>query len=127
MNPSLTLEILPGRFQVSRLHPDTDIPESLVTEINTHISRTSDELSILTSVENSPKAEESSQIMFGFRIQGTLDHGLIGIIARVSEVLAQEQIPLFTISTFDTDYFYCDEQYLDSTKLALLNAGCVFA
>lgn len=127
MKPSLTLEILPGRYQVSRLHPDTDIPESLMAEMNTHVSRTPDELSILTSVEKSPEAEESSQIMFGFRIQGTLDHGLIGIIAKISDVLAHEKIPLFTISTFDTDYFYCDEQYLNSTKAALLNAGCIFA
>lgn len=127
MNQSLSLEILPGRYQVSRLTPDTDIPESLMAETNTHISRTSEELSILTSVEKSPRAEETSQIMFGFRIQGTLDHGLIGVIAKISEVLAQEKIPLFALSTFDTDYFYCGEQYLDSTRSALLSAGFVFA
>ncbi len=39
-----------------------------------------------------------------FRIQGTLDFGLIGILARLSALLAENGIGIFAVSTFNTDY-----------------------
>ena len=38
------------------------------------------------------------------RISGQLEFGLIGIIARISKILAEAQISIFVISTYDTDY-----------------------
>ena len=39
-----------------------------------------------------------------FRIEGQLDFSLVGILARISSILAAEKIGIFAISTFDTDY-----------------------
>ena len=40
----------------------------------------------------------------GFRIQGVLDFSLIGILSKIAEILAENSISIFTISTYNTDY-----------------------
>lgn len=40
----------------------------------------------------------------GFRIQGILDFSLIGILAKIAEILAENSISIFAISTYNTDY-----------------------
>ena len=39
-----------------------------------------------------------------FRIEGTLDFSLIGILSKISSLLAEQQIGIFAVSTYDTDY-----------------------
>ena len=39
-----------------------------------------------------------------FRIQGVLDFSLIGILAKISTLLAENKIGIFAISTYNTDY-----------------------
>ena len=39
-----------------------------------------------------------------FRIQGILDFSLIGILAKISAVLAEKRISIFAVSTYNTDY-----------------------
>ncbi len=58
-----------------------------------------------------------------FRIEGTLDFSLVGILARISSVLAAEGIGIFAISTFDTDYVLVKAENLDRALAALGNAG----
>lgn len=57
-----------------------------------------------------------------FRIQGVLDFSLIGILSKVSGILADNRIGIFAISTFNTDYVLTKkENYqkaLDSLKAA---------
>lgn len=40
----------------------------------------------------------------GFRIQGTLDFSLIGILSNIAKILAENSISIFAISTYNTDY-----------------------
>ena len=40
----------------------------------------------------------------GFRIQGILDFSLIGILSKITEILAKNSISIFAISTYNTDY-----------------------
>ena len=40
----------------------------------------------------------------GFRIQGVLDFSLIGILSKIAEILAENSISIFAISTYNTDY-----------------------
>ena len=39
-----------------------------------------------------------------FRIQGVLDFSLIGILAKIAAILADNEISIFAISTYNTDY-----------------------
>ena len=62
----------------------------------------------------------------GFRVCGQLDFSLIGIIARISDALAQNNIGIFVISTFDTDYVFVKEENFAKTIKVLGEAGYTF-
>lgn len=55
----------------------------------------------------------------GFRIQGRLDFSLIGILARITSLLADQNISVFAISTYDTDYIFVKEENLDKALTTL--------
>ena len=58
-----------------------------------------------------------------FRIEGQLDFSLVGILARISSILAAEEIGIFAVSTFDTDYILVKAENLDRALSALARAG----
>ena len=58
-----------------------------------------------------------------FRIVGTLDFSLIGILARISKILASNEIGIFAISTYNTDYILTEEENFDKALSVLKNAG----
>lgn len=62
-----------------------------------------------------------------FRIEGVLDFSLIGILSGISKVLADAQIGLFVISTFNTDYILVKEETLAHAADALKSAGYTVA
>ena len=59
----------------------------------------------------------------GFRIIGQLDFSLIGILARISKILAETGIGIFAISTYNTDYILTKEENFKKAMKALQNAG----
>lgn len=59
------------------------------------------------------------------RVSGTLDFGLVGIISKISSVLADAGVPVFIVSTFDTDYILVRSGVLDRAASALESAGYV--
>jgi len=58
-----------------------------------------------------------------FRIVGTLDFSLIGILARISKILASNEIGIFAISTYNTDYILTKEENFDKAISVLKSAG----
>lgn len=42
----------------------------------------------------------------GFRIEGVLDFSLVGILSKISAILADAKIGIFAVSTFNTDYIF---------------------
>ena len=54
-----------------------------------------------------------------FRICGVLDFSLIGILAGITQILADRKIGLFAISTYNTDYVLTKEENFESAVLAL--------
>lgn len=58
-----------------------------------------------------------------FRIQGVLDFSLIGILSKIASVLAENDISIFAISTYNTDYVMIkEENYIKALKV-LEDAG----
>jgi len=58
-----------------------------------------------------------------FRIQGPLDFALIGILSEISGILAQNQIGIFAISTYNTDYILVKSENLEKAVHALSENG----
>ena len=58
-----------------------------------------------------------------FRICGELDFSLIGILAKISKILAENAIGIFAISTYNTDYILTKEKNFDKALQVLADAG----
>jgi len=84
---------------------------------------TKEEVSVVceTGLFNDYEKEESGWILF--RVLGPLDFSLIGIISKLSTILADEKISIFIISTFDTDYIMIKEVNKGKAIRALKRSG----
>lgn len=58
-----------------------------------------------------------------FRIQGILDFSLVGILAEIAQILAENKISIFAISTFNTDYILIKKENYQRALDILDHAG----
>jgi hypothetical protein len=58
---------------------------------------------------------------------GSLEFSLVGILSQITKVLAENQISVFAVSTFDTDYILLKAEQLDRAVQALKDSGYTFA
>ena len=59
------------------------------------------------------------------RVEGPLDFSLVGILSKLASTLADVNVSIFVISTYDTDYILVKSKDLDTAKKALTKAGHV--
>jgi hypothetical protein len=55
-----------------------------------------------------------------------LPFGLVGFLAKVSKVLADEKIPIFAVSAYSTDHILVKEKDLAGAEEKLKELGCIF-
>ena len=102
---------------------------SEVTSINKDsdfyfIGKTDEELSLVCKTEDTPRNTiERDDGWRSFRIQGVLDFSLIGILSRLSSVLAEHKIGIFAVSTFNTDYILVKEENFERALEVLATEG----
>ncbi len=71
------------------------------------LSKTDDEISLVCRSSRVPqRAIKTEHGYKALRISGELDFGMVGVIAKISAVLAQAGIAIFVISTYNTDYIF---------------------
>ncbi|MDO5133718.1 MAG: ACT domain-containing protein [Eubacteriales bacterium] len=88
------------------------------------IGKTDEELSLVCRTENVPEnTVERDDGWRGFRIEGVLDFSLIGILSRLSTILAENQIGIFAVSTYNTDYILVKAENFDRAMNVLAAAG----
>ena len=91
-------------------------------EISLVIGKTDEEISLVCRTEDTPPlAIERDDGWRGFRIQGMLDFSLIGILSKISGILAEHKIGIFAVSTYNTDYILVKEENFDRA-LSVLNS-----
>jgi hypothetical protein len=84
-------------------------------------AQTEDEISLVC--KETIEVEHVTDIEKGYRlikIEGILDFSLVGIISKISTLLANNNISIFVISTFNTDYFMVKEDCLQQTVTLLV-------
>jgi hypothetical protein len=119
----VTLSILPDTFAICRLDPRVSIPSWVTASSFFSITRTDDELSLVCSQAALPNGIQCERDWRGLKIAGPLDFVLTGVIASLATPLANANIPIFAISTFDTDYLLVKETELGKTINVLRQAG----
>ena len=117
--------LLKGEYSIYKFKRDSPIPEWIYDSDFYSVTRTADELSIICkhvdlNMGIDIKTDSHWRIL---KINSVLELSLIGIIATVSKILEENKIPIFTISTFDTDYILVKDRDLNKTVSALRYAG----
>jgi uncharacterized protein len=115
----MRLQILRGEFTIQKLDATAPIPEWATGGEFVSITRTRDELSIVCE---SPSGEWRC-----LKVEGLLNFSLVGILASLAEPLAKAGVPIFAISTFDTDHILVKAENLDRAIDALRSAGHTIA
>ena len=88
------------------------------------VGKTDDEISLVCKTDDSPvKTTERDDGWKGFRIQGILDFSLIGILSKLSGILAENNIGIFAVSTFNTDYILVKEENFERALSVLSEEG----
>ena len=86
--------------------------------------KTDEEYSLVCLTEDVPdNAVQREDGWRAFRIQGVLDFSLVGILAKLSALLAENQIGIFAISTYNTDYILTKADDYSRAMEVLSNAG----
>ena len=118
---NITLEALQPRFSVCKV---TDYSDIDLTKPFCFIGTTDEENSLVCPEFLVPaNTTERDDGWKGFRIIGQLDFSLIGILSRISKVLASNEIGIFAISTFNTDYILTKEENFKKAMKVLKCAG----
>ncbi len=88
------------------------------------VGKTDEENSMVCITENTPtNVIEREDGWKAFRIQGVLDFSLIGILSKLSTLLAENEIAIFAISTFNTDYILTKKENYEKAINILSSAG----
>lgn len=78
------------------------------------LGKTEEEISLVCDTRDVPAYTTEREDGFrGFRIEGTLDFSLVGILARISGILADHGIGIFAVSTYNTDYILVKKEQFD--------------
>ena len=111
--PHIALRVIDGRFSICRF-PAADAlpswiwsPASFVT-----VTRSPTELSVVADQRLVPPATHAERDFALLAVAGPIDFQVVGLLAQLTHVLAQSAIPLFAVSTFDTDYLLVKEKDL---------------
>jgi hypothetical protein len=121
----LTFRRLPGSFAVCRLALDAPIPSLTATALFTSITRTAEELSIVCSTDQAPQNAKCESPWTCFKLEGPFPFSLTGVLASFLDPLAERGIPIFAVSTFDTDYILVKEAHAATAVETLQAAGHV--
>lgn len=132
----LALEWLPGRYAVCRLSAHDAIPNWAATSIDMFarseerksgphgaklfsVTRTDRELSIVINEAAVPAGAKAQRGFVAMRIIGTLDFSAVGILSTLTAALADASVPVFAISTYDTDVLLVAQIYQQRAADAL--------
>ena len=119
----MKLREVPGEYAVWRLPPDAGLPEVEAVGFLS-ITRTKEEVSVVSSASAVPNGVECESGWSCLQVVGPLPFELTGILARLTALLAGAKIPIFAVSTYDTDYLLVRTENLQAACTALREGGC---
>ncbi len=118
----LTMQRLPEEFWLYQMTA-RELPSDLLQLDRTVFFQvTPDEVSVMTSGRPGLAGQEQGPWK-GWAVAGPLDFSLVGILARISGLLADAEIPVFVISTFNTDYVFVAAAQVQEAEQALVAGG----
>ncbi len=123
MTPHLELSLLPARYAICCLAPQTPWPAWSAAGAFVSVTQTAGELSVVCEEAHVPGEIQAARGRRLLQVRGPLAFSLTGVLASLAAPLAGAGISVFAISTYETDYLLVSEGDLDPAIAALEKAG----
>ena len=120
---SRTLLRYDEQLAVVRLGPGADLPEWAAAASVFSVTATADETSLVCARAAVPRKVPQAGPYTAFSLRGPIDLALTGVLAGLLTPVAEERVPVFTLSTFDTDWVLVPTDHADRATRAWQDAG----
>jgi uncharacterized protein len=110
----LKFRLLSGTYAIVRLAANSIVPEWATKGHFTSVTRTAKELSIVCPTENLPPEVHSPHRWLCLKLEGPFAFSQTGVLLSFIEPLSRNRVPIFTISTYDTDYVLIQEEFMSA-------------
>lgn len=121
--PSLAL--LPEQLSIFRFDPSSPVPDLAGSTEMWSITRTRRELSVVAEEGSCSAADAEDPGWRCLYVEGPIPFDLPGIVAGISTTIAAQGLPVFVMSTFDSDLILLRSESLDQSLQALRHSGYV--
>lgn len=130
MRSGQSFSVTPGAYAICRLPADAPLP-NWAGGVFTSVTRTADELSIVCEERHLPSGLSGAELQVErgwaiLKLHGPFPLDAIGVLASVAKPLAEADVSLFAVSTFDTDYVLVKKTHVQDAIAALTLAGHTF-
>lgn len=122
----MKLKVLDNRLKVVKLKISDKIPGIVFNQEFYSITKTDEEISIVLNENIDIQSDVIEYNWKAIKIVGMLDFALIGILSKISTLLAQAEISIFAISTYNTDYILLKADKLEEAIEVLKKNGYKF-
>lgn len=119
----LRFSVVAGQFAVCRLSPHEAIPGWAHSSVFSSITRTADELSIICPASQVPSGIQAEDGWAFLKLHGPFALDTIGVLRSVACALAEVEVSVLAVGTFDTDYFLIKQVHVPRAVEALEAAG----
>jgi hypothetical protein len=119
----LKFQQLSDLYAILRQPPNTPVPAWATKGEFTSITRTPEELSIVCPAENIPKDVAPGPRWICLKLEGPFPFSQTGVLLSFIDPLSKNSIPIFAISTYDTDYILILEEFALAAITALQAGG----
>jgi uncharacterized protein len=119
----LKYRVLPERLAVCQLAADAPVPSWAQEGGFFCVTRSADELSVVCEEHRLPQGVRAERGWVALKLEGPFPFSMTGVLASFLRPLAEGKIPIFAISTFDTDYVLVKREDLERAQEALGTAG----
>ena len=113
----------PETLAVVRLPAGAEIPLWAESSSVFSITATAAETSLVCAGRSVPKKARHQKPLTAFCVDGQLDLSAVGILVALLTPLAEAEIPVFTLSTFDTDWILVPTGMADKAEEAWRRSG----
>ena len=117
------LRVLPDRLAVCRLDAHAAWPSAPEGRGFFSATRVGDELSVVCAEDEAPEGARIEPDWRAIEVSGPLDFGMVGVMSRLTAPLAEVEVSVFVLSTYDTDYLLVHAAALERAVMALRQAG----
>jgi uncharacterized protein len=120
---SLRISVLEHRLAVCRLEPESEVPPWATDTPFFCVTRTAGELSVVCPEERIPVGTTCERGWRALEVEGPLEFGLTGVLASVAVPLAESEVGILAIATYETDYVLVQESQLELAAQTLRERG----